>query len=332
MTTRLRPATPSLSTSSSISSDQDDQIHPPLDVQYLCERIAEYILDSVALTDSIPDFIPSHETLQFEITSTPHPRVPPTIDQISKLALYLYHICQLEYECLLSSYIYLQKLYHLTSGVYRLTRSNWRVSLLLCYLLSSKLLDDFSMENKDFSIAFGLISLQELNSLERKLVELMNFNLYLSREEYQRCYAELLLERHENPLPPLTPAPLSASSSSPPKEREEETRLRLMVASSPSSSSSPLSISRRPVVGASVSAPAPSLKTNLEVQILSKGVGFLSRQISPHSIALSSFSSPCSSPLFGSIHRLELLSLTRRTSSSLSDLIFSCFEKRIEEL
>jgi hypothetical protein len=329
MTTRMRPATTSLSTSSSISSDQDDQIHHlPLDVQYLCERIAEYILDSVALTDSIPDFSLSHETLQFEIPSTPHPPVPPTIDQISKLALYLYHICQLEYECLLSSYIYLQKLYHLTSGVYRLTRSNWRVSLLLCYLLSSKLLDDFSMENKDFSIAFGLISLQELNSLERKLVELMNFNLYLSREEYQRCYAELLLERHKNPLPPFSPAPLSASSSSPPK-----TTLQLMVPSSPSSASSPLSISRRPVVGASVSAPvAPSLKTNLEVQILSKGVGFLSRQISPHSIALSSFSSPCSSPLFGSIHRLELLSLTRRTSSSLSDLIFSCFERRIEEL
>jgi hypothetical protein len=295
--------------SSPITSYQRDHT---LDINYLCEMIGKQIVESVALTESIPDFIPSAESLQFEINEPSSFQLPLTIDQVRKLSLYLYQICQLEYECLISTFLYLQKLPHLTSGAYRLTRSNWRITLLLCYLISSKMLDDFTMENKDFSIAFQLLTLRQLNSFEIKFVELMKFNLWLSMEEYQQCHDELLFK--QNQPHQGTDLPLSGST-------------RPLIVSSTQEAQTEPATARTP----SPPTSSHSSKTNLEVQIRSKGDSFLNQQIvSPHSIAFSSFQSPTSSPLFGSLRHMELLSLTLRTSFTLSDMILSCFEKRVE--
>lgn len=54
-------------------------------------------------------------------------------------------------------------------------------------MLSSKMFDDFSMESKDFVIAFGFeITIQQLNDLEGTLLKMFEFNLNVSENEYKQ--------------------------------------------------------------------------------------------------------------------------------------------------
>lgn len=54
--------------------------------------------------------------------------------------------------------------------------------------------DDFSMENRDFTIAFNEISLQRLNELEIIFLNIFQFNMNISIEEYFENEKEFLLQ------------------------------------------------------------------------------------------------------------------------------------------
>ena len=263
-----------------------------LDSNILCHFIAQYIVQRVNMTDSLINFTPSVEFHLFEIPKPSSSKNEITITLVEKFCFYLLNLCQLEYECLISAFIYLKRMEKLSNHKFRFTKLNWKISLLLCLMISSKMLDDFSMENRDFTIAFDTISLQQMNQLEILFLEILQFKLLIPLKEYQDCYHEICIFL---------------------KNGTEDQNIFLHIDSQHSPSLTPS---------------APRLSTKSPSQQLKPQQSSSLEQVSPQSVASSSFeSSPplssSTSPLFDSI---EFLSVTLRPSS-ISDFIFSLFER-----
>lgn len=276
---------PSLPTPSSIISLENDYLHS-LEPRCICHLIAEYIVESVKKTESLPYYVPSVDYLSLEIKKS----TDMSVEHVEKLCSYLFNICQLEYECLVSILIYLQRMEKLSPGKFRLTRSNWKISLLLCTMTSSKMLDDFSMENRDFSIAFDVVTLPQLNHFEVLFLDMLQYHLCISIDEYQTCYDDLVSRK---------------------KIAEGVNVSLLQFQPLPSLNDSP-KILRKP---------------SLDVQTKSQTPN--SQLVSPQSItSSSSFDSPSFSPT-AFVHPIELLSMTLR-HTSISEMLFSCFERDVE--
>lgn len=64
--------------------------------------------------------------------------------------------------------------------------------LLLCLVISSKFWDDFYISNKNFAFNGG-ISLYELNKLEWSMMEMLEFNVWVSQIDFERTFTMILL-------------------------------------------------------------------------------------------------------------------------------------------
>jgi hypothetical protein len=275
-----------------------------LDIHSLCHYIAQYIVQKVIITDALIYFVPSVEYLSFEITKKPSSSsktsIPLstneiTITLVEKFCLYLFNLCQLEYECLVSAFIYLKRMEKFSKGKFRLTKLNWKISLLLCLMTSSKMLDDFSMENRDFTIAFDLISLSQMNQLEIQFLNLLQYQLIIPLTEYQECYQEIIVMKNRTDqnvslqIDSLTLPPVPPRASRPSPKSTAQLK--------PPQSAKPQQVSPQSVTSSSFESPSP--------------------------LSLSYSSSSSSSPFFDSI---ELISLSLR-HSSISEILLSCFER-----
>jgi hypothetical protein len=66
--------------------------------------------------------------------------------------------------------------------------------LLLCLVLSSKFWDDFYISNKNFAINGG-VSVYELNKLEWSMMEMLEFNVWVSQIDFERTFTLILLHK-----------------------------------------------------------------------------------------------------------------------------------------
>jgi hypothetical protein len=293
-TNALDPNTPQ---SSQHSPKITNGLHS-LDVHSLCHFIAQYIVQKVIITDALIYFVPSVEFIALELKQTSTTSTNEiTVPLVEKFLLYIYNLCQLEYECLISSVIYLKRMEKISEGKFRLTKSNWKISLLLCLMTSSKMLDDFSMENRDFTIAFDLICLSQMNQLEILFLDLLQYQLIIPIKEYQECFHEAILMKNRSDKAVLHQTkilkhPQSPSSFSPRSRPSPKTPIQLK----PPQSSHPQQVSPQSV----------TLTSSFDV--------------SPSPLSLPT----SSSPLFDSI---EFLSLTLLRNSSISGILLSCFER-----
>ena len=105
----------------------------------------------------------------------------------------IFRITQLEEDslCLLIiTTIYMQRLVTNISNTYNInfvyTTTNITSVFFICLLLASKYCMDENIENKElYQITYhSKITLQTFNYLEIKLIELLDYNLYVSPEEY----------------------------------------------------------------------------------------------------------------------------------------------------
>lgn len=117
----------------------------------------------------------------------------PTLAEIELFYHDFYMRSQMEHDTIIMSLIYVERLIKETNGVLTPDPANWRSVLFSCMVLSSKVWDDLSMFNLDFSnvsIASGLsaFSLKRTNALELAVLTSLNFNVRVPASEYAKYY------------------------------------------------------------------------------------------------------------------------------------------------
>jgi len=115
----------------------------------------------------------------------------PSFDEVTKFYRDIFYKAQMESDSIIMSLIYIERLVKKTGGKLRPRCDNWRSLLFSCMILSSKVWDDLSMWNVDFSqscppgVAF---SLQRINELELAVLNALSFQVKVPASEYAKYY------------------------------------------------------------------------------------------------------------------------------------------------
>mmetsp|Transcript_3127 Transcript_3127/g.1870 ORF Transcript_3127/g.1870 Transcript_3127/m.1870 type:complete len:264 (-) Transcript_3127:25-816(-) len=115
----------------------------------------------------------------------------PTLDEITDFYRFIFKKAQMENDCIVISLIYVERLMRETNGGVRPNMKNWRSVLFSAMILSSKVWDDLSMWNADFTLACpeGVsFSLQRINQLEIALLNCFKYNVKVPASEYAKYY------------------------------------------------------------------------------------------------------------------------------------------------
>lgn len=115
----------------------------------------------------------------------------PSLDEITLFYRFIFNKAQLESDCIIMSLIYVERLIKDTNGGVRPNVKNWKSVLFSCMILSSKVWDDLSMINIDFSQACpsGVsFNLQRINHLELALLNALKYNVKVPASEYAKYY------------------------------------------------------------------------------------------------------------------------------------------------
>jgi len=116
-------------------------------------------------------------------------REVPTEDMIFHTIRSVYECARIPSECLIVSLVYIERLIA-TSGCPILVTS-WRPILLSALILAQKVWDDRSLHNIDFSVFCPMFTLKEINFLEKKFLELVDFDVSISASLYASYYFQL---------------------------------------------------------------------------------------------------------------------------------------------
>jgi hypothetical protein len=92
-------------------------------------------------------------------------------------------------ECLVIAIIYIDR-YNLQMNDFRLSNYNVHKLTLAAVLLAAKFQDDFYYDNKAFEFAGG-VNAAHLHQLELELFQKLEYNLYVSEEDYQELELKL---------------------------------------------------------------------------------------------------------------------------------------------
>ena len=115
----------------------------------------------------------------------------PSLDAITDFYRSIFLRSQMEVDCIIISLIYIERLIKLTNGKLTPSSNNWRSILFSCMVLASKVWDDLSMWNCDFSkIGPGgvIFSLSRTNELEIALLRALEYKVKVNASEYAKYY------------------------------------------------------------------------------------------------------------------------------------------------
>jgi len=115
----------------------------------------------------------------------------PTLEAITDFYRSIFVRSQMEIECIIISLIYVERLIKKSNGGLRPQTDNWRSILFSCMVLASKVWDDLSMWNCDFSKIgpSGMtFSLQRTNELEIALLSALQYRVKVGASEYAKYY------------------------------------------------------------------------------------------------------------------------------------------------
>ncbi|CAB9516668.1 Cyclin [Seminavis robusta] len=115
----------------------------------------------------------------------------PSLEQITTFYRDVFQRAQMEYDCIIISLIYVERLIKTTGGALRPRACNWRSILFSCMVLASKVWDDMSMWNKDFSQTCpnGVrFSLKRINELEVAILSALSYKVKVPASEYAKYY------------------------------------------------------------------------------------------------------------------------------------------------
>jgi len=110
----------------------------------------------------------------------------PTENEIYTYAKYVVLAAKMEKEAPIISLIYLERLM-LKTGV-MLNHWNWRRLVLITLIEAGKVWDDDTLENKHLPRVMPDLTLLEINELEKTLLELLQYELYIKGSEYAKYF------------------------------------------------------------------------------------------------------------------------------------------------
>jgi len=120
----------------------------------------------------------------------------PTVEQINIFLRRIFRKLSLNVECAIVALLYAERL--MSQGKIAMNGRNWRPILLASILMASKMWDDLSSWNIEFSELFPIFTLKEINMLEKLFLQEINYNLFISGTEYARYYFALRGLRYTN--------------------------------------------------------------------------------------------------------------------------------------
>jgi len=120
----------------------------------------------------------------------------PAVKYIYQFLKGVFEVGQFNPECCVISLVYINRLIGVT-GV-PLTQSNWKPVSVSALVLAQKVWDDTPLINADFSILYPALTVKEINFLERKFLDLLEFKLTVSSSLYAQYYFELRSICEEN--------------------------------------------------------------------------------------------------------------------------------------
>jgi len=113
----------------------------------------------------------------------------PSAAQINIFLRRIFRKLSLNVECAIVALLYAERL--MSQGKIAMNGRNWRPILLASILMASKMWDDLSSWNIEFSEVFPIFSLNQINMLEKLFLQEINYNLFISGTEYARYYFAL---------------------------------------------------------------------------------------------------------------------------------------------
>lgn len=158
-------------------------------IKCVCGVYRAHLLQSendVELRDADRIFDDDYSSLQKQY----HPSIP-TLEDITDFYRDIFLRSQMEVDCIVISLIYIERLIKLTSGRLHPAPFNWKSLLFSCMVLASKVWDDLSMWNSDFSkIGPGgmTFTLQRTNELEIALLTALEYKVKVGASEYAKYY------------------------------------------------------------------------------------------------------------------------------------------------
>ena len=113
----------------------------------------------------------------------------PTEEEFSKFIEALYDIAQFSGECCVICLIYIYRIKSLTQ--IPLLATTWRPLVLISIMIAQKMWDDKYLNNSDFVTLYPFFDNAELNALEMKFLELIQYNTHIKFSLYTKYYLEL---------------------------------------------------------------------------------------------------------------------------------------------
>lgn len=141
--------------------------------------------------------------------------VPP-LETIRNFFLHIYSKTQMNSECIIMTLIYLEKLIKVTKSKFCIRHDNWQSVLFACMVMASKVWDDLSMWNVDFSHILPGFDLERVNELELAMLDAFGYIVRVSAGEYAKYYFSLRsmmarLGYHANEVTELAPLDLAGA-------------------------------------------------------------------------------------------------------------------------
>ncbi|RHY11628.1 hypothetical protein DYB36_001800 [Aphanomyces astaci] len=117
----------------------------------------------------------------------------PSVDAIVAFMTQIYRTAQMESECIIMGLIYVERLLQAATGKgLQLTPTNWQSIVFCSMVMASKVWDDLSMCNADFSKIFhGNFPLRRINALELLYLDCVEYNVRVSAASYAKYYFHL---------------------------------------------------------------------------------------------------------------------------------------------
>ncbi|CAM9513327.1 unnamed protein product [Chrysoparadoxa australica] len=112
----------------------------------------------------------------------------PALDAITFFFTTFYERCRLNVDCIVLPLIYIERMLKVTAGKLRPRATNWKSLLTSALCLSSKVWDDDSMWNSDFSALCPSFTTARLNQLELSFLEVLKYDVTVDRGEYTRYH------------------------------------------------------------------------------------------------------------------------------------------------
>lgn len=115
----------------------------------------------------------------------------PSHDEIASFYRDVFGRAKMEPDCIIISLIYVERLIKATNGSLRPRACNWRSVLFSCMVLASKVWDDLSMWNSDFTNMCppGMeLTLKRVNDLEVAVLGALNYRVKVPASEYAKYY------------------------------------------------------------------------------------------------------------------------------------------------